>query len=171
MNDIRTELQEYRSKGADIVLENLYAAKKELEQKIHIFNVFNAISSLKNMLDDFKISEVYSMCVMHHKYSNGDPLIDLILMNEKGTVFYEHDLEPLRGKVTSILNKIDRNLEFFHPLYLECSREYSFIVNSEGLDHLQEAFLNEDLDKIVSHALLHENLKNKKQKESYTLKI
>lgn len=125
------------------------------------------------MIDEFKEYNVHSMCIIHGKYSNGNPNIDLILMDKKGNTFYEHDpdFDPLKDKVKFILNKIDRNLEFFHSLYLEHCREYSFRLNSQGLDHLQEAFLNEDLDKIVSHALLHEKIKHKEQKYPLKLKI
>lgn len=166
--EIKTEYKDLLEQGAEYVKRYLVEQKEEINKKLYVINVLNALDILEKNLDNIK-KEVKDFSIIKNFDFEDGSHIKLKLFNYS---FQEISKYDGNGYFKEEYEKIEKAFRFYFDtdytsLMLEDNKWIKIQTDENFIENLFELLLNEEFKKSLHCAKLENSLK---EKNSYSSK-
>lgn len=162
--NINEDFAEYHSLGEKNLFLKFEDQKKNIDKKIHIFQVFNFLKNIQKMLDEkeFLNSGVHFLVLTnYHDYDFGY-LIQFKTLDENQKEINNHEPNdndnyiPIYDKLTELFDNI--SLDYFCSDDFKEKDDRTFSIDKYLVENLKQLLLNDELKAVFDYAFLDNSL-------------
>lgn len=174
--NIKQELDYYYSHGEEAIISILTAQRDEIDKKMHLIEIVHVLNSIEQIIKDNEFAEAGIEILQirnYHDYDSEHNLVKFEILNKDKTIVNKYDNRdnyiPIYEKLKDLFEKVSLHDSFSNYNFKE-KDELTFAVDENLVENLRWTFLSAELNASLSHALLDNDLTDKKLK-STKLKI